>query len=199
MYTLIYYMILPIYGVLWRANRSLAYSKMWARHGSTHQITTFYPGCGLHFKFILTDKKSGHQSLVKTTSCLVEWWQDVVFRWKIEAGLNLEYPGRSFEEIANIIKEYCTISELYQQSYINNVDINAREIWYDYHPYSRIANGQSAEDIRLVNALWSLLETYGFYYVDQSFDNVLIENHKAFLVDLESLVKLRSQNTESNT
>ena len=172
---------------------------MRARHRGTYHIKTFYKGCGLHFKFILTDKKSGHQSLVKTTSLLVEWWQNIVFRWKSEAGLNLEYPGRSFEEIADLINEYCSIPELYRQSYINRVDINRREIWYDYHPCSRIANKQSEEDKRLLDDLWQLLEIYGLYYVDKSCENILIDDHQAFLVDLESLVALRYRNSGDNT
>lgn len=192
-------MIIPIYGVLWRVNRFFILLKMRLRHNRTYQIRIFHPGCGLHFKFILTDRQSGYHFLVKTTSWLVEWWQNVVFRWKAEAGLNIEYPGRSFEKVVSIIKEYCSVPELYRRSYINQVDIHNREIWYNYHPNSRIANERSPKDARLVNALWNLLKKNDFYYVDQSFDNILIEDGNAFLVDLESLIKLQPQKTDRNT
>ena len=185
-FTLIYSIVLPFYGILWRAGCLFCCCRIIRRHGKNYLVRIFKPGSGLHYKFLLTDRKTGELYLVKLSDALIEWWQHVVFQWKREVGIPLDYPSRSFTDISEAINALLRIDALRDRTLLKYVDSRNKEIWYRY--CSNCRHAESIQDKIAAADLWSLLEKHGFVFVDKSFHNVVFDREKAYLIDMESIV-----------
>jgi len=180
----------PFFGSIWRLLRFQQYFFVWQRHRKKYRVAVFYPGKGLHYKWLLTDRYNHRQFLVKTTNNFVEWWARVVLEWKRENHFLLDYDDLSFLRIMRDVSHFSTVTELCNASPLYSVNLNRGEIWYSFFenalPFDQNEDSYVAQKASILQSL----QANNFECRDASDDNFIVVNGRVYIVDLESLWRL---------
>lgn len=191
-YSVIYRVVNPVFGSLWRILRIYHLVVMWIRYHKNFHVSIFKPGKGIHYKWLLTSSRDGKLYLVKTTSALIEWWGMVVLNWKKENGMALDYNDLDFERIMSDITALCAIPSLRRHSLIHDVSIQLKEIWYSYLPDALPVSQNDSKYLGEISEISELMHSHGFESRDCSIDNHIVVDGRVYIIDLESIVRLNS-------
>ena len=193
-YIILHAAILPFSGLIWRVNQLLVFFRMFKKYRNEYSISIFYPGNGLHFKYLLKSKFYPEKNfLVKTTGVFPELWENILYKWKMEIGERCPYGGRLFAAVIEGIELVNANDTLKKQTLLHDVDFISREVWYVYE-YKAVTVGQS----KLKGALDIYKDILkGFHdndliFIDDHPDNAVVVGGEVKLIDLESLLVVKS-------
>jgi len=189
-YKILHTLILPLAGLFWRFNRLLSFVKFYFKYRNEYFVSIFKPGNGLHFKFLLRSKLDKNKSfLVKTTSFFPEFWENILFNWKVEVGITCPYGGRLFPAVIEGIELVNADLELKKMTLLFGLNTYSREIWYVYESAAvTVSESDCKDSIKQYKKIIEIFKGKNLIFIDDHEENALVINMNVKLIDLESLL-----------